>query len=151
MRSTVTSPSDRRVFRLIRGKGSSVTPDARHPLVLLVDDEPRDLAAMTDLLRRHGFRVEAAGTYAEAISALGMWSFAAVVCDLRLDQKPPGPGGLELLQAATTAQPSAFRVLVTAYADGPDIAEAIGAVFVDKEKEPRIALIDVLRRGLRED
>jgi CheY-like chemotaxis protein len=126
-----------------------VSPDARHPLVLLVDDEARDLAEMADLLRRHGFRVEAAGTFDEAIAALGMWSFAAVVSDLRLDRKPPGPGGLELLQAVTTAQPEALRVLVTAYADGPDIAQALSAVFVDKEGDARIMLVEVLRRGLR--
>ena len=73
------------------------TPSAS---VLVVDDEP-DLRTLYELtLLREGYRVEAAGSVAEAWQQLEGRGFDAVITDMRL----PDGQGLELLQRLQRGQ-----------------------------------------------
>ena len=68
-----------------------------HFSLLVVDDEP-DLRTLYELtLLREGYRVDAAGTLAEAWEQLRAKKFDAVITDMRL----PDGLGLELLRSTT--------------------------------------------------
>lgn len=126
--------------------GAHAVLEPRHPWILLCDDDARDLATMTDLLKRHGFRVHAASSVAESAQVLSRRLVSAVVADLRLGHGKPD--GAELLVLAKNAQPDAHRVLVTAATEGPDLAKIADAIWVNKA-EPRITLVRVLEAALR--
>ena len=64
------------------------------PVVLLVDDEPRILSALTRALRREGYLLLAADTPAQA---LRLAEEHAIDCVLS-DYKMPGITGLELIE-----------------------------------------------------
>ena len=59
------------------------------PAILLVDDEPAILRALTPLLRAQGYHVETASTGAETLRWIASERFDLVVLDLGL---PDGPG-----------------------------------------------------------
>ena len=76
---------------------SAAAPPAQ---VLVVDDEP-DLRTLYELtLLREGYRVDAAGTLAEAWQQLEAKKFDAVITDMRL----PDGQGLELLHGMLAQQ-----------------------------------------------
>src|SRR5450830_1707369 len=73
--------------------------------ILVVDDEP-DLRTLYELtLLREGYRVEAAGSLAEARACLDERSFDAVITDMRL----PDGLGLDLLKQLRTVVASAVQ------------------------------------------
>ncbi|MDB5791575.1 MAG: two-component system response regulator [Massilia sp.] len=63
------------------------------PRLLLVDDEPRLLASLHELLRDRGFHLTTASSGAEAIAHLSRFRFDLVLLDLRL----PDIGGHEIM------------------------------------------------------
>jgi response regulator RpfG family c-di-GMP phosphodiesterase len=82
------------------------------PRVLLVDDEPRVLESLVDLLRRE-FRVSSTSDPDEAVAALAAGDVALVVSDQRM----PRLSGAELLARAAALCPDTVRMLLTAYSD----------------------------------
>jgi DNA-binding NtrC family response regulator len=132
------------LHRLPAPSGNGARDPAGHlPLVLVCDDTERDLIAMEQLLRRHGYRVVPTRSVAEAERRLAEWDFSAVVADLRLGHGKPD--GLALLVAAAQVQPGATRVLVTADPAGAELAKLADGVLVDKSEDTAIMLIEVLR------
>ena len=74
--------------------------DIPPPRILVVDDEP-DLRTLYELtLLREGYRVDAAGSLAEAWQRLEAQRFDAVITDMRL----PDGLGLELLHRVAAQQ-----------------------------------------------
>jgi CheY-like chemotaxis protein len=63
------------------------------PLVLVVDDDPKVLAALRRCLRREGYEVVTAGGAREALERLSDGAADLVIADLRM----PGMTGTELL------------------------------------------------------
>ncbi|WP_296950982.1 bifunctional diguanylate cyclase/phosphodiesterase [uncultured Massilia sp.] len=69
---------------------ASATPGAAgqdaafQPTLLLVDDEPRLLSSLYELLRGHGYQLVTASTGAEALAHLSRLRFDLVLLDLRL-------------------------------------------------------------------
>jgi diguanylate cyclase (GGDEF)-like protein/PAS domain S-box-containing protein len=57
---------------------------AERPRLLLVDDEPRALASLQDLLHKRGYDMTLAGTGREALAQLASARFDLVLLDLRL-------------------------------------------------------------------
>jgi two-component system response regulator PilR (NtrC family) len=100
--------------------------------VLVVDDEP-DLRTLYELtLLREGYRVEAAGTLAEASQLLDERRFDAVITDMRL----PDGLGLELLQRMGAQQRPERCIVMTAYGSAENAVEALKAGAFDYLTKP---------------
>jgi thioredoxin reductase (NADPH) len=107
----------------------------RRPAILVVDDEPTVLAAVSRDLRRgfgERFRVLRAGSGPQALELLRELSVRGdQVAMLIADQRMPGMPGTEYLAQARTIAPDAKRVLLTAYADTEAAIAAINEVALD--------------------
>jgi two-component system response regulator PilR (NtrC family) len=107
-------------------------PPASAAHVLVVDDEP-DLRTLYELtLLREGYRVEAAGTLAEAWQQLQAHRFDAVITDMRL----PDGLGLELLHGMLEQQRPERCVVMTAYGSAENAVEALKAGAFDYLTKP---------------
>lgn len=91
------------------------------PAILVVDDEPEVLRAITrDMRRKYGeaYRVLRAASGNEALDALKeLRQRDEPVALLLSDQRMPGMDGVAFLAEARVLFPSARRALITAYAD----------------------------------
>src|SRR4051794_9825346 len=100
--------------------------------VLVVDDEP-DLRTLYELtLLREGYRVEAAGSVAEAWQQLQAKRFDAVITDMRL----PDGKGLELLQRMSQHKRPERCIVMTAYGSAENAVEALKAGAFDYLTKP---------------
>jgi len=100
--------------------------------VLVVDDEP-DLRTLYELtLLREGYRVDAAGTLAEAWEQLDAKKFDAVITDMRL----PDGHGLELLHRMLAQQRGERCIVMTAYGSAENAVEALKAGAFDYLTKP---------------
>jgi two-component system response regulator PilR (NtrC family) len=100
--------------------------------VLVVDDEP-DLRTLYELtLLREGYRVEAAGSVAEAWQQLEGRKFDAVITDMRL----PDGHGLELLRGMAARQRSERCIVMTAYGSAENAVDALKAGAFDYLTKP---------------
>jgi thioredoxin reductase (NADPH) len=107
----------------------------RRPAIVVVDDEPAVLAAVSRDLRRgfgERFRVLRAPSGAEALEVLRqLRTRGEPVAMLIADQRMPGMPGTEYLVQARKLIPDAKRVLLTAYADTEAAIAAINEVALD--------------------
>jgi len=96
------------------------------PHILLVDDEPHVLSALTRVLRRH-FRVTSASGGREGLSYMQTETFAAIVSDMRM----PEMDGATFLSRAKDLDPQAIRLMLTGEADLGAAASAVnqGEIF----------------------
>jgi two-component system response regulator PilR (NtrC family) len=102
------------------------------PQILVVDDEP-DLRTLYELtLLREGYRVDAAGSLAEAWQRLEAQRFDAVITDMRL----PDGLGLELLQRVAAQQRGERCIVMTAYGSAENAVEALKAGAFDYLTKP---------------
>ncbi|HYY20511.1 MAG TPA: FAD-dependent oxidoreductase [Thermoleophilaceae bacterium] len=110
-------------------------PAQRRPAILVVDDEPAVLAAVSrDLRRRFGerYRIVRAGSGEEALEVLReLTRRGEQVALLVADQRMPGLSGTDYLVRAREIVPTAKRVLLTAYADTEAAIHAINEVSLD--------------------
>lgn len=113
----------------------SPSPSSASPApaqILVVDDEP-DLRTLYELtLLREGYRVDAAGTVAEAWEQLEARRFDVVITDMRL----PDGLGLELLLRLQQAQRSERCLVITAYGSAENAVEALKAGAFDYLSKP---------------
>jgi two-component system response regulator PilR (NtrC family) len=102
------------------------------PVVLVIDDEP-DLRTLYELtMLREGYRVEAAGTLAQARQMLEEARYNAVITDMRL----PDGLGLELLQGMSAQlRPERF-IVITAYGSAENAVEALKSGAFDYLTKP---------------
>ncbi|MDX6681284.1 MAG: thioredoxin reductase, partial [Solirubrobacteraceae bacterium] len=107
----------------------------RRPAIVVVDDEPAVLAAVSrDLRRAFGerYRILRAPSGAEALDVLRqLRTRGDHVALLIADQRMPGMSGTEYLVEARKLVPDAKRVLLTAYADTEAAIAAINEVALD--------------------
>lgn len=97
-------------------------PDPAPPARLLVlDDEPRVLVALKEVLERQGFHVVTATDPLRAIALLRERPFAAVLSDHMM----PAMSGMDFLVECQRIQPDATRVLITAALSLPTLVDAI--------------------------
>jgi two-component system, NtrC family, response regulator PilR len=105
---------------------------AAPPQILVVDDEP-DLRTLYELtLLREGYRVEAAGSLAEAWQHLEARRFDAVITDMRL----PDGLGLELLHGMLARQRDERCIVMTAFGSAENAVEALKAGAFDYLTKP---------------
>lgn len=89
--------------------------------LLVVDDEPRVLVALKEVLERQQFHVVTATDAARAIDLLHQRPFGVVISDHMM----PVMSGMDFLVECQRIQPDATRVLVTAAVSLPTLVEAI--------------------------
>jgi len=107
----------------------------RRPAIVVVDDEPAVLAAVSrDLRRAFGerYRILRAPSGAEALEIVRqLRTRGDAVALLVADQRMPGMSGTQYLVEARKLVPDAKRVLLTAYADTEAAIAAINEVALD--------------------
>ena len=89
--------------------------------ILVVDDEP-DLRTLYELtLLREGYRVETAGTLAQARAQLDICRFDVLITDMRL----PDGMGMELLRGLRDQRRKERSIVMTAYGSAENAVEAL--------------------------
>ncbi|MBK8251641.1 MAG: sigma-54-dependent Fis family transcriptional regulator [Polyangiaceae bacterium] len=87
----------------------AAAPDA--PTVLVVDDEPSNVASLEKIFQREGMRVLTAESAKTALDLARAHRVHVVLTDLMM----PGVSGIELLRAIKQASPDTEVVMMTAY------------------------------------
>jgi DNA-binding NtrC family response regulator len=90
-----------------------VNEAARHPLVLVVDDDTEFCENLWEILRTHGYRVHLAHDADHANKALRKYVFQVVLLDMKL----PGCSGDEIVKSIRQANQQTRMVIVTGFAD----------------------------------
>ena len=114
--------------------------------VLLVEDEPANLRAISRLLASAGHEVTLAQNGLEAYEALDRGGLDAVVCDIRM----PSLGGVGFFEQIEERYPpmAGRTVFVTAFADEPAVRaflEQTGQPFLAKPFAPPDLLAELER------
>jgi DNA-binding NtrC family response regulator len=123
---------------------ADASPNGR---ILVIDDEPNVLKALSRSLSGRGFEVSTATHGAEALELLRLQPADAIICDMRM----PGMSGTEVLKRSLGPAPDAVRVLLTGHADIGSAISAIneGEIFRYLTKPwDDASLLQVLREGL---
>ncbi len=89
--------------------------------ILVVDDEGAQREVLRTILTSEGYRVETAGTAAEALQKGGRTHFDLVLTDLRM----PGVDGLSLVGQLTREDPPTLVILMTAYGSMDSAEQAV--------------------------
>jgi DNA-binding response OmpR family regulator len=90
--------------------------------VLFVDDEATIRITFPLMLQKHGFKVTAAATVAEALKLIGERQFDVLISDLNIHR---AGDGFALVNAMRSTQPKAVRFILTGY---PDFESALNAL-----------------------
>lgn len=101
--------------------------------VIVVDDSERDLRSIERMLASSSQGIEVVGTFdtgPSAVAAAGATDFDVAVVDFRM----PEMDGLQVAAALKQARPSCKVVILTAYDDARESAEASGNVDHFQEK-----------------
>ena len=95
--------------------------------LLLVDDEPNVLTALTRILRPLGYQILTAPNAATAFDILASNQIGVILSDHRM----PGMTGVELLSRVKTMYPMTVRMILSGYADISTVSDAIrlGAIY----------------------
>ncbi|MBI4572151.1 MAG: sigma-54-dependent Fis family transcriptional regulator [candidate division NC10 bacterium] len=89
--------------------------------ILVVDDEGAQREILRTILTSEGYRVETAGTAADAVTRSGRTQFDLVLTDLRM----PGADGLSLVGQLTREDPPTLVILMTAYGSMDSAEQAV--------------------------
>lgn len=95
--------------------------------LLLVDDEPNILRALTRVLRRDGYRILTAGGAHEALDKLAANKVQVIISDQRM----PDMSGTELLSKVKEMYPDTVRIVLSGYTELQTVTDAInrGAIY----------------------
>jgi len=101
--------------------------DAAPPTLLLVDDEPNILSALTRTLRRDGYRIFTAGGADQAFQVLAQQEVQVILSDQRM----PAMCGTDFLSEVKRLYPDTVRMVLSGYTDLQSVTEAInrGAIY----------------------
>ncbi|SFU99265.1 EAL domain-containing protein [Pseudoduganella namucuonensis] len=107
----------------LRAAGSGEEGDT----LLIVDDEPNNLAALNRTLRREGYRVLTADSGREGLRLLSLHRVQVIISDQRM----PGMSGSEFLGIVKDLYPDTIRIMLSGYTDLAAVTESVnqGAVF----------------------
>lgn len=96
-----------------------------HPLILVVDDDPRGIAALEGLLRPEGYRIETAASGPEALEKAARLKPDVVLLDVMM----PGMDGFDVCRSirATPELAEMPVILVTALDDNDAILQGLDA------------------------
>jgi response regulator RpfG family c-di-GMP phosphodiesterase len=104
-----------------------MNPPAPPLPLLIVDDEPSVLRALTETLERENVHVVASASAGKALALVKERPFSVIIADQRM----PEMSGLEFLVQCKQLQPHASRILITAVLSLPTIVDSInrGEIF----------------------
>ncbi len=126
--------------------------EAEQPALLLLDDDPNILSALTRTLKRDGYRILQATSVTEAFELMARNRVAVVVSDQRM----PEMEGTEFLRRVSSLHPETVRIMLTGQLDTQTMTDAIneGAIykFVAKpwdDAQLRECIADAARRARR--
>jgi hypothetical protein len=121
----------------------SELPPAR---ILIADDEIRQMTALCDTLRDHGYEPEGYASGAAALEALRGGKFDLLLTDLMM----PEMDGIELLQAVHDVDPDVVGIMMTGHGTIDTAVEAMKAGALDYILKPfkLSAILPVLARAL---
>jgi len=108
--------------------GAISKPTQRSPYrLLLVDDEPNVLSALTRAFRQENYDILTANNADEALEIVAAQSVHLVISDFKM----PGMNGAELLRRLKDSHPETIRIMLTGHADTNAVMGAIndGAVY----------------------
>ncbi len=108
--------------------------DSTHviPRLLVVDDEPTILGALSKFLRSRGYDVQTASSGAEALEKLGQGKFKLILCDVRM----PGMTGVEVVTQALALDGDLAIVMLTGVNDAPTATDALSRGAMDYLLKP---------------
>lgn len=89
--------------------------------ILVVDDDPGMVRTLQDILRLHGWDVDAASNGDEAVKAVDRQNYSAVLMDVRM----PGMDGVTAFLRMHERKPQVPVLLMTAYAADHLLAQAV--------------------------
>ncbi|HAT30207.1 MAG TPA: hypothetical protein DCW29_04950 [Janthinobacterium sp.] len=146
-------PDGKSLVRKIAAPAAPRRPDASPAAdgaptrtLLLVDDEPSVLSALSRLLRPCGYEILTAVNATLALELMASNDVGVILSDHRM----PGMTGIELLSRVKTMYPLTVRMILSGYADVGTVTDAIrlGAVYKFLTKPWDGAdLSDILRRA----
>lgn len=101
--------------------------NAKHGILLLVDDEPHMLSSMERLFTRAGYSVLKAGGGKEGLALLEHNDIAVIISDQRM----PEMTGVEFLQQVKQRYPNTVRIILSGFADIKSVIDAVnhGAIY----------------------
>ncbi len=101
--------------------------DSKSRDILVLDDDPVVLLAITETLEREKYNVQAFSNAREALIAMEQTHFATIISDQRM----PEMTGLEFLDKCKHIQPTASRILITGVLTLNTVIEAVnqGEIF----------------------
>ena len=135
-------------FRLASHGLSPALPEPAPSQLLLVDDEPRILGSLCELLKNRGFVLTTASSGAEAMRLLGQEHFDLVILDLRL----PDFSGHEIMDFMNARGIDA-NVIITSGDSGIDAAIGAlkrGAYDYLRKPYPREELLKAVHNALQQ-
>ncbi len=112
--------------RSVEGRGSTFTvilpwrPERTQPVVLVIDDDPVVLPALTTAVRRAMCDAYSAQNGADAMRILATHSVDVVICDMNLGRED----GIEVLELVSERYPSTMAILLSG-ATMPELPECI--------------------------
>jgi CheY-like chemotaxis protein len=125
-----------------------ILPTDTTPVVLLVDDNPRDLGIMERILSPLNCKVVIASDARQAFSVLAQNRVVAIVSD----QNMPSMTGVALMSSVRTLYPTVARVLMSGTGGTDTVTDGVNIAgihkFLDKNWPPdriRAAMHDVLQ------
>lgn len=115
-------------------------------MILLVDDNDRNLRFMRDILQRHGYRVEVANDAHKALVRVKEASYRLLLLDVQM----PTVSGTELMRHLKAGGLEAPVIAVTAMAMRGDEADLLAAGFDGYLSKPFSyrALLDKVEQAL---
>ena len=121
----------------------TLAPDA--PTVLVVDDEPSNLASIEKIFQKDGMRVLTAPEARAALELLRGHKVDVVLTDLMM----PAVSGLELLRAVKQVAPDVEVVLMTAYGTVETAVQAMREGAYDFVEKPlkRVTVVKSVRKA----
>ncbi|MDI1483843.1 sigma-54 dependent transcriptional regulator [Polyangium sp. y55x31] len=133
----------------LSGSSTPAPPEAKAgadaPTVLVVDDEPSNLASIEKIFQRDGMRVLTASSARAALDLLRGHRVEVVLTDLMM----PGTSGIELLRAIKQLAPDTEVVLMTAYGTVETAVQAMREGAYDFVEKPlkRMTIIKSVRKA----
>ncbi len=119
--------------------------EAREITVLVVDDEPSNVASLEKIFTREGMRVLTAGGAREALDVARRHRVQVVLTDLMM----PGTNGVELLRAIKEVSPDTEVVLMTAYGTVETAVQAMREGAYDFVEKPlkRMSIVKSVQKA----
>jgi CBS domain-containing protein len=96
--------------------------------ILIVDDEPDILSALTRVLRDEAYEIFTADSAEQAMPIAEKESLDLVICD----HKMRGMSGMDFLEKLSKEKPAIVRILLTGYGDAELAAEAVNKSILSK-------------------